>query len=179
MFCPKCGNQIADNSRFCPVCGAPLTAAAPAAPAPASSASGADLVHRYLRESECGNNGLQLAVNQMINVLSNPQYNSTALADEFADAYTAKLQDITNQLFTKIRFGDRNYRATYCFVEIHQNFATMNDLARIMPCMSTSARLRTVECCSRQYRVLGTFAKRAANLYNRKQPYFVILQRGL
>lgn len=34
MFCPNCGNQIADNAKFCSACGSPIAqAAAPAEPA--------------------------------------------------------------------------------------------------------------------------------------------------
>ena len=32
-FCQKCGNQFADGTSFCPVCGAPVTAQQQAAPA--------------------------------------------------------------------------------------------------------------------------------------------------
>ncbi len=41
MFCTKCGNQVPDGSAVCPVCGAPMGAAAPqqvyAQPAPAAT----------------------------------------------------------------------------------------------------------------------------------------------
>lgn len=37
MFCPSCGNQNADTSKFCEKCGKALVAASPAAAAPADS----------------------------------------------------------------------------------------------------------------------------------------------
>lgn len=39
MFCPKCGNQIADGAKFCPKCGKPVGQASHAAQAPAVSRS--------------------------------------------------------------------------------------------------------------------------------------------
>ena len=30
MFCPKCGSQVPDGIKFCPTCGNPMQAAAPA-----------------------------------------------------------------------------------------------------------------------------------------------------
>lgn len=43
MYCPKCGTQVADGSKFCPACGNPVTprpAAAPPAPEPAPAVPG-------------------------------------------------------------------------------------------------------------------------------------------
>ncbi|WP_455139370.1 zinc ribbon domain-containing protein [Thermophilibacter sp.] len=41
MFCPKCGAQVPDGTKFCPACGTPLNPAAPAGgSAPAAGASG-------------------------------------------------------------------------------------------------------------------------------------------
>ena len=34
MYCSKCGNQIADGSRFCSFCGAPVAEASSPAPEP-------------------------------------------------------------------------------------------------------------------------------------------------
>lgn len=42
MFCPKCGKQLEDESRFCPQCGAPLPSKAQADVAPANDAFGTD-----------------------------------------------------------------------------------------------------------------------------------------
>ncbi|WP_455136446.1 zinc-ribbon domain-containing protein [Thermophilibacter sp.] len=38
MFCPNCGNQLPDGSRFCPSCGAAVGATEPAAGGPATPA---------------------------------------------------------------------------------------------------------------------------------------------
>lgn len=41
MFCPKCGAQVPDGTKFCPACGTPLNPAAPVGgPASAPDASG-------------------------------------------------------------------------------------------------------------------------------------------
>lgn len=49
MFCPKCGKEISDDSRFCEICGTPIQQAAPAsqpAAVPAAApASGGILAH--------------------------------------------------------------------------------------------------------------------------------------
>jgi len=53
MFCPNCGNQLADDAKFCTDCGNQLGAAAPAASAPAATATRAapsDLVYRIKGE---------------------------------------------------------------------------------------------------------------------------------
>ncbi len=49
MFCGRCGNEMAEGSRFCSACGAPLQAGAAAPQQPAWTSSAADPMARLQR----------------------------------------------------------------------------------------------------------------------------------
>ncbi len=54
MFCEKCGNEIADDSQFCPKCGAKAEAAPAAEPAPAAEHPAAEQPAPEANSSQAG-----------------------------------------------------------------------------------------------------------------------------
>ena len=114
MFCPSCGNQIPDASKFCPKCGATISApaAAPApGPSPASNrASGGSHFSEPTGPVAPGYTGGGLKVGRIVNAVAGVVAAAASCMPLLSvDGWVTGLTSLGSSLYSYLGGGSGNY----------------------------------------------------------------------